>query len=600
MIRLTGLFSFLLLFCAVSIFAAQDDLQVQVALNPDTVGLDEQATLEVTVSGSSQNVPDVEIPSLPSFEVYSQGRSSSVSIVNGQVSASVAYRYLLLPQKPGSYPIQGISVTVNGKKVVGNSVLLVVQNKRQATSPKLEDRAADGQGGNKDYFLEAVIDKKNPYVSEQVTLTLKFYIAVQYYSSPQLDEPSTTGFWTEIVGNSAPYFQRINNRNYRVIERKYALFPTQTGELTIGKATITTTVASRNQRRDPFDMFGDLFPQGQQIAVRSNPISLKVKPLPTEGKPSDFTGTVGKFEISASADKTEVELNQPVTVTVKISGVGNIKSVGEPVIAESNDFRVYRAASNENVAKTDEKIGGTKIYEEVFVPKRPGMLEIPALSFNYFDPNKNVYQTLQTRPISLNVVKPEGYAGTPDIPYSGPSVTVGNQSLDIRFIKQDPGDLKKAGEVILFSPLYLLVNGIPVLLLCGMVIMRKRREMLSSNVGLARSRGASAQARKRLSKAKSLARPDSVREFYGELSMACTTYIADKLNISPNGLTSETIASLLSERKATPDLINDTLSLLKQCDFARFAPASLTQTDMDQALTKAESIMVQMEGVRFA
>lgn len=596
-------FSWLLfacLFVAASAWGAQDDLQVRVALYPDTVGLDEQTTLEVTVSGSSQNVPDVEIPTLPSFEIYSQGRSSSVSIVNGQVSSSVAYRYLLLPQKPGSFPIQGISVTVNGKKVVGNSVLLVVQNRRQATSPRLGDQGTNTQGGTKDYFLEAVIDKKNPYVSEQVTLTLKFYIAVQYYSSPQLDEPSTTGFWTEVVGNSAPYFQRINNRNYRVIERKYALFPTQTGDLTIGRASITTTVAAKNTRRDPFDMFGDLFPQGQQIVVKSEPLAIKVKPLPAEGKPDDFTGTVGKFEISASADKTEVELNQPVTVTVKISGLGNIKSVGEPVIAESNDFRVYRAASNENVTKVDDRIGGTKIYEEVFVPKRPGILQIPALTFNYFDPKTNRYELLKTQPISLSVVKPEGYVASPDVPYAGPSVTVGNQAQDIRFIKAEPGDLNVAGEVILFSPLYLLVNGLPVMLLIGMIIVRKRQEMLSSNVGLARARGASSQARKRLAKARSLARTETVREFYGELSLALTQYIADKLNISPNGLTSDRIDTLLRERKASPELVRELLALLGQCDFARFAPASLTQQDMETALRKAEGIMVQIEEVRFA
>ncbi len=598
--RLFGFLILLLIFSVASIAAAQGDVRVEVSLRPDTVGLDDQAYLEVIVSGSSQNVPDVEIPSLPSFEIYSQGRSSSVSIVNGQVSASVTYRYLLLPQKPGTFPIQGVSVTLDNRKVTGNSVTLVVLNKRQATSPKLEQKAADGQGGNKDYFLEAVVNKRNPYVSEQVTLTLKFYIAVQYYSSPQLDEPSTTGFWTELVGNSAPYFQRINGRNYRVIERKYALFPTQTGELTIGRGTITTTVASKAVRRDPFDMFGDLFPQGQQIAVRSEPLTIKVKPLPTEGKPVDFTGSVGKFEISATTDRTNAEMNQPVSVTVKISGVGNIKSVGEPVIQESSDFRVYRASSSENLTKFDDKIGGTKIYEEVFVPKRPGELTIPSLSFNYFDPVRNKYEVISTRPIALNVVKPEGYVSSPDVPYSGPSVTVGNQALDIQFIKQDPGDLKPAGQLILSSPLYILVNSLPVALFVGLVIVRKRREALTSNVGLARARGASSQARKRLAKAKSLASTNSTGEFHAELNLAVTTYIADKLNISPHGLTSDQIASLLRERRAGDELIKDTLSLLRQCDFARFAPASISQSDMEKALGAAESIMVRMEGVRFA
>jgi hypothetical protein len=347
-------------------------------------------------------------------------------------------------------------------------------------------------------------------------------------------------------------------------------------------------------------MFGDLFPQGQQIAVRSEMMTIKVKPLPTEGKPPDFTGSVGKFEMSAMTDRTEAELNQPVSVTVKISGVGNIKSVGEPVIEESSDFRVYRASSNENVTKFDDKIGGTKIYEEVFVPKRPGQLVIPSLSFNFFDPVKNKYEIISTRPIALNVVKPEGYVNSPDVPFSGPAVTVGNQAQDIRFIKQDPGDLKRSGALLLTSPLYVAVNSLPVALLIGLVVARKRREALTSNVGLARSRSASSQARKRLAKAKSLANSNSTGEFYGELSLAVTTYIADKLNISPHGLTSEQIATLLHERKAADDLISDMLGLLKQCDFARFAPANLSQADMEKALSTAESIMVRMEGVRFA
>ena len=105
---------------------------------------------------------------------------------------------------------------------------------------------------------KASVDRKNPFVNEQVTLTLKFLIAVQYYGSPELTEPTTTGFWTEVLGNKAPYLQKINDRTYKVIERKYALFPTQIGDLTIGSASIHATIADRGRRyRDPFDALGD-------------------------------------------------------------------------------------------------------------------------------------------------------------------------------------------------------------------------------------------------------------------------------------------------------------------------------------------------------
>ena len=127
---------------------------------------------------------------------------------------------------------------MNNKRYVGNAVNLTVLSKGSATSPELTDKARGDHGLARDYFLEAVVDNQNPYVNEQVTLTLRLYTAVQHYGSPTLGEPSTTGFWKEVIGNRAPYNQRINNRTYKVIERKYALFPTQTGALTIGRATI--------------------------------------------------------------------------------------------------------------------------------------------------------------------------------------------------------------------------------------------------------------------------------------------------------------------------------------------------------------------------
>jgi hypothetical protein len=583
-----------------SFAAGTAETAVLVKLSPDTVGLDEQAILDVEVTGSAQDLPNIQMPSLPAFEVYSQGHSSNISVVNGQVSASVTARYLIIPRKAGVYPIEGIAVVSNNHRYVGNPVTLTVLNKGTSTSPKLEQRAADEQGNNRDYFMEAVVDKRNPYVNEQVTLTLRFFIGVQYYSSPELDEPTTTGFWTEVLGNGTPYFQKIGNRNYRVIERKYALFPTQTGNLTIGSSSIATTVAGRAQRRDPFDMFGDLFPQGQKITVRSEPVAIKVRPLPEAGKPDGFTGTIGRFEMKAKPDKVEVEVNQPVTVTFEITGAGNIKSVAEPTIPELADFRVYRASSSEKTANFNDRLGGTKTFEEVFMPKRPGILEIPAVSMSFFDPDKGRYETLTSRAMSINVKKPEGYIASADVPYAAAGMKIGSQSQDIRYIKDDIGNLAPVGRLVIFSPLYLVVNGLPVVVLVGLVVARRRREKLASDIGYARFRSASRQARKRLAKARSLAKLETAGDYYGELTLAVTAYIADKLNISPHGLTSDGISELLRNKGAAEDLVNNTVQFLRQCDFARFAPASLTQSDIDIALKSAEQIMTRMEEVKFA
>lgn len=595
---LTTLF---LLFPMTGVSRATDDVTVEVTLDRDTIGLDEQAILQVVVSGSVQNLPEPRIPTLPMLEVYSQGRSSNVNIVNGRISASTTYRYMILPKKPGTFPIDQIAVVHNNKRFKGPPLRLTILNTGTSAKPRLEERAVDRSGKSKDYFLEALVDKKNPYVNEQVTLTLKFYTAIQYYGNPELTEPTTTGFWREVLGNKAPYFQMINNRRYKVIERKYALFPTQTGELTIGRATIRLSVAHRKKRfRDPFDVFSDFFGQSMDVSTSSSPIRIDVKSLPQQGRPSDFTGTIGKFRVSVAADKKEVEVNQPVSVTIKISGIGNIKSVAEPVIGDLDDFRVYRGSTSENISKLQDKLGGSKIFEEVFIPRRPGTLEIPAVSFNYFDPELGKYQAASTRPIKLTVIKPEGYAGASDIPYGAPDLTIGSRARDIRYIKEEIGPLTPIGRLLLVTPLYLVVNGLPMLVLAGMVFVRRRREKLAADVGYARSRKAGKVAKKRLTKAKSLAREEQAGEFYAEIYTVLTAYIADKLNISPHGLTTDRITELLQDKSAQEDLIDNIVTLLQKCDFARFAPTAIEQKDIDQSLADAEEAIIRIEGVNLA
>ncbi|UCG60642.1 MAG: protein BatD [Candidatus Zixiibacteriota bacterium] len=576
------------------------DINVAVSLDRDTIGLDEQALLQVEVSGTEQNLPEPQMPTLSMFEIYSQGRSSNISIVNGQMSSSVTYRFILLPTKPGTFPIDRIAIVHKNRRYKGNKVELTVLDQGIATPPELSESAQGEDGQSRDYFMEAVVDNKNPYVNQQITLTLKFYIAVQYYGSPELTEPTTTGFWSELLGNKAPYYQTINGRNYRIIERKYALFPTQTGELTIGRAAITTTVAAKTRRyRDPFDVFGDVFGRGEDVTIRSQPVRIKVKPLPTENRPTDFTGTIGDFSMSASANKAQVEVSQPVTVTIKIRGTGNIKSVAEPVIPELPDFRVYRASSNENITKFNDRIGGTKTYEEVFIPNRPGELEIPSLSFNFFNPKTDRYQQLSTAPIKLAVVKPEGWVASSDVPYAGPSVTIGSDARDIVYIKKDIGDVQPRGRIIFASPLYLVVNGIPVLALLGMVLVRKRREKMAGDVGYARARAAARAAKKRLAKARSIARTETTTEFFAEVYSALVSYIADKLNISPHGLTTDRVKVLLENKSVDEPIIEQLTNLMQKCDFARYASSSLSQDDIDEALASAEKVMVTLEGVRF-
>jgi hypothetical protein len=580
---------------------AADDITVSVSLNRDKIGLDETAILAIEVSGAEQNLPAPQLPTLPAFEIYSQGRSSNLSIVNGVISSSVVHRYLMIPQKAGSFPIDRIAVVHGNRRFKGNSVVLTVLAHGTQGPSDLQNKINTGKGNSRDYMLHAEVSTKNPYVNQQVTLTLKFLTAIKYYGSPELAEPATTGFWTEVIGNKTPYYQQINDRRYKVIERKYALFPTQTGELTIGRAALTATMASTGgQTRNPLGTFGSLFGRGREVTVRSQPISIEVRPLPRKGRPKDYTGSIGKYKMTVRPDKTEVEVNQPVTLTINISGTGNIKAVAEPAIPELDDFRIYRASARENASSQGDKLGGTKIFEEVFIPRRPGKLEIPALSFSFFDPESGRYRTVESRAIKLNVTKPEGFIASADLPYAGQDLTIGSRARDIRHIQTALGQLQPVNQVVLFTPTYIIVNALPTLAFVGLLVARRRRDRLASNTGLARSRAATKMARQRLAQAQVLAVPDKAEEFYAEIYKALTSYLADKLNISPHGLTSGKIEQIMTSRTDDLDLIGGVLAILQECDFARYTMASISEGDMAASLKKVEELMVKMEGVRFA
>jgi len=365
-IAVVALILLILLAAPPATFAAQEDIRLEVSLDRDTIGIAEQAYLQVKVTGTIQNIPDPHLPSLPMFQLYQQGRSMSFQSVNGVMSSSVTHRFALVPSKAGTFPIDDISVVYNNKRYRGNRVELTVVDRSTAAPEEVELQARDNTGQSKDYFLEAVVDNGTPYVNEQITFTLKFYIAVQHIGQPELTEPATTGFWTEVLGTESPYYQTINGRRYKVIERKYALYPTQTGELTIGRALIRVTVASRQSRsRDPFDAFGGFFGRGETVSVSSKPLKVNVQPLPNAGRPADFSGTIGRYSIPATADKTEVEVNQPVTVKIEIRGVGNIKAIAEPTIPDLPDFRIYQASVDESINRVKDKLGGTRTFHRL-------------------------------------------------------------------------------------------------------------------------------------------------------------------------------------------------------------------------------------------
>ena len=391
-------------------------VSIRATVNKDRVSPGEQITLTISVSGSGADLPRPSLPPLNDFQVYSAGNTQSLSIVNGAARSSTEYIYLLSPKSAGRKTIGPVVLRYRGQEYRTAPIPIEVSaggagapapGRREPAAPAA--RPPSAQGGE-DVFLVATVDKPKPYVNEQVTLSVRFYTAVNLLGNPQYSPPELSGFISEDLPPERHGERVVNGRRYYFSEIRTALFPLRPGRSSIGSAKVRCQVGIQ-AARDPFspDFFNKFFSKQAQAGggvpkvLQSHPITVEARPLPAQGKPSNFSGAVGEFRVSASLGRSSARVGDAVTLSIAVEGAGNLKSIGTPTLPPLPSFRSYDTAAAFNPSKKGDVIGGTAIFRTVIVPRVSGNLEIPSISFAYFDPVGAFYKTLRTALLSLQV-----------------------------------------------------------------------------------------------------------------------------------------------------------------------------------------------------
>jgi len=576
------------------------DVVFQAGVDRTEVSLDEHITLSISISGDVKSIPQPRLPSLDFFSVYSAGRSQSFEFVDGKASSSVSFNYILVPKKEGEFTIGSAQIVLEGKVLKTIPIKIKVkstEHKPQAPSERVEKRNIKEKA--KDLFIETSVDKKKAFVNEQITLTFRFYQGVRLFRSPEYTPPSLTGFWVEDLPPQKQYYKSIHGKRYFVTEIKTALFPTKAGKQTIGEATLKCRVEDIDRffDFDPFSILDrdmrSLFRERKPKILRTGPIEIKVLSLPQEGKPDGFKGTAGDFSISAQVDKKEVEAGQPITLKIKISGKGNIKSLTEPTLPQMDDFRVYSSGSSENVSKKDYEVQGFKVYEDMLIPKAPGSYTIPAIQYPYFNLKTKKYKILNTAPILITAFPSTSLPSTPLTQI--PKEEIEFELRDIRYIKTSLEGKKNQGSYLFKNLWFLFFQLLPLLALISAYHYTRQKEKLKKDVGYARKIKAYKTAKKRLVSCQKLIDSKETKEFYSEVAKTFICYIGDKLNLSAFGLTKEGMIKQLEKEGIEKDRIDRTIELLEECDLARFAPISSTPEAMRKILKKILDLSSDLE-----
>ena len=527
---------------------------------------------------------------------------SSYQMINGHTSSSssVTITYTLYAAKNGSFTIGASHAVVGGKRLSSRPVKIQVSGHAQRTNgaPNMHGqdsydqprmRSAGSAISGSDLFIKVSASKKRVHEQEPILLTYKVYTQVDL---TQLEGkmPDLKGFHTQEVPlpqQKTFHTETVNGRPYKCVTwSQYVMYPQMTGRLEIPSITFKGIVVQQNRNVDPMEAFfngGSGYVEVKKD-IKAPGITLQVDPLPQ--RPANFSGGVGKFNISASLDKKEVKAGEPITLRVVVGGIGNLKLLKQPVVNFPKDFDKYDAKVTDKTRLTANGVEGNMVYDFLAVPRNQGSYTIPSVELTYYDTGKNAYKTIKTQPFKVEVEKGDGT--------SAESEDFASQDKDIHTIKLGKVEQHKANEMFFGSFGYWISLLMPLIAFVVLLIVFRRRAIENADIVKKRSNRAGKIATKRLRLANKLMLQGKQGEFYDEVMRALWGYMSYKLNMPAEKLNRDNIRETLGRHFVDDATIEKFTTALDECEFERYAPGDAAG-NMNRTFESAMTAIMDIE-----
>lgn len=596
-----------MLLCCITALAFSQDATFETSLDSRSVALGEQVQLSfVLTSGQSLSPDNFHPPDLSAFAVLSGPmESSQYQWVNGKASSSLSYVYVIAGRKTGKFTVGSATVAVKGKTLKTDPVQIEIVAAGQAS--KGTTNAQDAQGslagqiGNS-LFIRATVDKHTVRQGEQFIITYRLYTRVNIENYMIAKAPTYEGFWAEDFDQpKSPdvVTEMVDGKQYRVATiKRTALFATQSGKMKISPLEVRCSVQlqSRQRSNDPFDIFNDPFFSNrfrtQDMDFSSNALTVTVDPLPTN-PPAGFSGAAGSYSFVGSVDKKDVKTGDPVTLTLTVSGSGNVKLVAIPKPTFPGDFETYEPKVTEEISRTGTVIKGKKVAEYLLIPRNAGERVLEPVSFVYYDLDRKSYVTMKSPEFTLTVTPGRESATSSGTLASKEDVKLLGE--DIRFLKLTPGSLERRTSSGLLTGWMMGGLLVPPLMFLGALVYRKRKERLLGNISLMKSQKARREASRRLKTARKLLAQGNTESYHAEVSKALFGYLSDKLRLSMATLTIEAALQKLKEQSVPEETLQIVRTCAERAEFSRFAPGADTHEARKDLLDMASQAIDHIE-----
>ncbi len=552
---------------------AQVSFQTKVSKN--RLGLNERLRVSFEMN---QNGDNFTPPSFNGFNVVGgPNQSVSNSWVNGVRSFSKSYTYFLTPTRKGKITIAQASIEIDGEVYKTTPVQIeVTQAVNNPNSPQARANAI----ADENLHLVAEISKRNPYLNEAITVIYKLYFSSEISVSNvnETESPKYSDFWSHLIPIPKLEIKRgeFKGQPYNYVTwRKTVLYPQKTGKLVIAPLTLNVSVDVPTNRRD---FFGNRVYQKTPKMITAGKRTIDVRPLPLAGRPNDFDGAVGDFDLNVKFNKTALKSSESFQATIKVSGRGNLKLFSLPKLSAPSSLEVYEPEHKENVKTNLLGMQGNIEDTYTVVPQYQGNYPIPSVSFSYFDPVKALYVSLRSEEQLIDVFEgPTASSNT-----AAPNILQKNNinaTPYFDFIKLETVLLSMDQTNFYGSANFWLLLLLPFILYVVIVLVKRRSENYTVDPVTQKQRRAARLAKKYLSSAKKVL--GDKENFYNALERALHNYLKAKLSIETAEFSKESIVTLLQQKNSSPETIADFISILEKCEAARYSPATAVSMQED-------------------
>ena len=587
------LVSIFILFILMGI-GVQAQVSFVVKASKKTLGINERLRIDFEMNEDGDNfVP----PSFKGFNVVGgPNQSISNSWINGKRSYSKTYSYFLAPKSQGTFSINQATIEIDDQIYKTTPLKIIITE--AVSKPK------DGNSANyvasENVHLIAEVSKSNPFLNEAITIVYKLYVSNDVSitrSWQELDTPKFQDFWSQYIeekGEQQIYETTYEGKPYRyVILKKAVLYPQKTGELTIEPLTLDVPIDVQGNTRD---IFGRRRMTRVNRTISAGKRIINVKPLPTEGRPDDFSGAVGNFNFSVSVNKTMLDANEALELKIRAKGIGNLKLFNLPSLTLPSSLEVYEPVRDNKVAINIKGMNGFISDTYTIIPQYKGSYPIRPISFSYFDVTSAKYKTIISDEI---VVKVQNGPVPNQLTEVNKSLSTENvlslTNNQFKYIKTSTKFISINDLVFFKTFKFWCLLSIPFVFIPIIILIGNTRRKRLNDIEGRRYRIATRLAKKYLSEAKNNIGKQEL--FYDSLERALHNYLKAKLAIVTSEFSKEKIIELLTDRKVERNVVSDFEGLLKSCEFARYTPTSnvAIQQDYNKAVKVISSIDKQFQ-----